>query len=310
MNDIELDRLLDTWTVPAVPQSLLSGLLSRLPPPPKPRLFGIPIRWLPALAIVAALAGTAAWIVRNGVLASEAETWDAHTYVRRTRVVEPAIRKLEWMFLSSHGPVPQWRDGKLAGSVDLHSRIGDAHYGYSWNAEPLGNGQYLFHAEPLERPAVVAAGSSIEVNLYASPTERVYDRIEWSAHPMSIKDVSDPAPETVTMTFTNPRLDINARFAADSGGITQVRGLTFRIDVPGRGRFVTALYPGGNRRFTQAGSVKGSSLEFEWAGELFRVECTAPISPTGDRPVFVMLQPDAAIRSIGFSAGGAPNQYR
>jgi hypothetical protein len=310
MNDRELDRLLDTWTVPEPPESLGEALLGRLPPPPKPRVFGIPLRWLPALGVVAALAAVGAWIVRNGVVATEAESWDGHTYVRRTRIVEPAFRKISWLLLGHRGTGPHWLDGVVSGSVDLYSRFTEAHYGYSWSAQRVGDGQYLFHSETLDRAVLVGPGSSVEVKLYSSPTERVYDRIEWSAQPMSLKDTSDPAHESVTMTLTNPRLDINARFAADSGGLAQFRGLTFRIDVPGRGRFVAALYQGGNSAFTQAGSVKGNSLEFEWAGELFRVECTAPISPTGDRPLFVMLQPAAAVRAIAFSIGGAPGQYR
>jgi len=320
MNDTDLDRILNSWTVPEAPESLREGLLRRLPPPPQPRFLGIPVSWLPGMALLVGAAALAAWLIRDGVLTSDAGSWDEHTYVRRTRLVEPANRKLQWMLLGSRSTGWHWRDGRPAGSVHLYSRLNDTRYGYAWDAEPMGNNQYFFRVMPLDdgslapvplpAPALIGAGSSFEITLYQSPAERVYDRIEWSAQPLSVKDTSDPAHESVTMTLIKPKLYINARFAGDSTGATEARGLTFRIDIPGRGRFVTALYSGGNSRFTRAGSVKGNSLEFEWAGELFRVECTGPISPSGDRPLFVMLQTGATGGAIVFSAGGAPNQYR
>jgi hypothetical protein len=323
MNDTELDRVLDTWITPAVPPSLRAGLVARLP---EPRTFRLPVRWIIAAALAAGAVAVGASVAQHGILSSDTGPWDEHTYIRRTRIVEPHLGKFRWMFLGGRSTGWQWWEGKLVGSVYLYDRLNHAHYGYSWTAQPTGGGRYLFTALPLDpaavqeqgpivpsplpAPAVVGAGSSFEVNLYTSPTERVYDRIELSAHPMSVHRDVDPATETVTMTLTNPQLYLNGHFAADSNGVTEARGLTSLIDVPGRGRFVVALYSGGNPGFVRTGAVKGNALEFEWAGETFRVECSAPISPTGDRPLFVMLQPRAAIASFGFGSGGAPAQFR
>jgi len=323
MNDTELDRLLDTWTTPAVPASLRAGLLAKLP---EPRTFHFPVRWFLAAALAAGAMAVGASVAQHGVLSSDTGPWDEHTYVRRTRIVEPHLGKLRWMFLGGRSTGWQWWEGRLVGSVYLYDRMSHAHYGYSWTAQPTGSGQYLFTALPLDpaaireegpivpaplpAPAMVSAGSSFEVPLYSSATERVYDRIELSAHAMSVHRDVDPATETVTLTLTTPQLYVNGRFAADSSGVVEARGLTSLIDVPGRGRFVAALYAGGNPAFVRAGSVKGNTLEFEWAGETFRVECSAPVSPTGDRPLFVMLQPLVKVAGFSFGTGGAPNQYR
>ena len=100
--------------------------------------------------------------------------------------------------------------------------------------------------------------------------------------------------------------------SADSyaNGVAEARGITSLIDVPGRGRFILALYSGGNSAFIRAGTVRRNVIEFEWAGETFRVECAGPVSPTGDRPVFAMLQTGAKVQAFSFGSGGAPNQYR
>jgi hypothetical protein len=324
MNDIELDRALDAWSVPAVPPSLRAGLLERLP---AKRSRRIRLRWVLTAAFAAGTAALGVSVVQNGVLSSDAGAWDEHTYVRRTRIVEPAAGKLHWLLAGGRSTGWQWWEGKLAGSVYLFDRFSHVHYGYSWTAEPAGAGQYLFTALPLDpsalreegtiaapppipAPAILTVGSAIEVPVYTSGTERVYDRIELSAHPMAAGSDRDPAQETVTMTLSDPKLYINGKFASDANGVAEARGLTSLIDVPGRGRFVLALYSGGNPAFIQAGTVRRNLIEFEWAGETFRVECAGPVSSTGDRPVYAILQTGVAVEAFSFGSGGAPNQWR
>jgi len=53
MNDAELDRLLDTWKAPAPSPSLRAGLRDRLPRRER-RMFGRPLRWVLAIALVSA----------------------------------------------------------------------------------------------------------------------------------------------------------------------------------------------------------------------------------------------------------------
>jgi RNA polymerase sigma-70 factor, ECF subfamily len=321
MSDSDLDRRLDGWTAPAVPPSIRSRLAATLPAPRRRKR----VRGTLAAAVGVAAIALGISMLQNGVLSSEAGRWDDHTYVRRTRIVQPPIGKLRWMFLGRRSTGWQWWKGRLVGSEYLFGGLNHIHYGYSWSAQPVATGEYLFSVLPLDpsaiqesgpvvepgpvpSPAIVSGGSAFEVNLYASGTERVYDRIELSAHPMSTGGNPDPPHETVNLTLRDPKLYVNGRFAAEASGENQ--GLTSVIDVPRRGRFVMALYQGGNHAFIEAGSVKGNTLEFEWAGETFRVECTAPISPNGDRPLFVMLQTRANVSAYRFSSGGAPNQYR
>jgi RNA polymerase sigma-70 factor (ECF subfamily) len=320
----EPDRQLDRWTVPACPPSLREDLLATHPACVKQRRLRF--RWVMAFLLAAGSAGLAIAMVRHGVLASDAGAWDDYTYVRRTRFVRPSFHKLRWIFMGVRSTGWQWWEGKVVGSVYLYDRFSHVHYGYSWTAQPRGGGEYWFTVLPLDpsavkedgpivstalpQPTLVSAGGALEVNLYRSPTERVYDRIELSGEPMSISRDRDPPHETVAMTLSNPKLYINGRFASDDGGVVNTSGLTVTIDVPGRGRFVLALYQGGNPAFIRAGTISGNALEFEWAGETFRVECAMPITPTGVRPVYAILQTRAKASAFRFGSGGAPGQYR
>jgi hypothetical protein len=53
MNDIELDRLLDTWSAPAPPPSLREGLRARFPRV-EHRRFAYPLRWALAIGVISA----------------------------------------------------------------------------------------------------------------------------------------------------------------------------------------------------------------------------------------------------------------
>ncbi|HEV2447603.1 MAG TPA: hypothetical protein VGS58_16850, partial [Candidatus Sulfopaludibacter sp.] len=50
MNDVELDRLLDSWVLPAPPPSLRAGVRARFPRS-RPGSFAQPLRWVLAIAI-------------------------------------------------------------------------------------------------------------------------------------------------------------------------------------------------------------------------------------------------------------------
>jgi hypothetical protein len=315
MNDLELDALLDAWKAPDVPDSLSSGIRSRL-------ARRRPKRWILAAALAAATLGLGASLARDASLGGETGAWDNQTFVRRTRMIHPALAALGWIF--SGGLSTGWRsqDGKLVGSRYLYDRLSRAHYGYTFSARPLGQGRYLFTVQPLDPsvlkedgpivplphpPAatILSAGGTLDIDLASSTGQRVYDRFELSAKPFQFS--ANPEGNSLIITLTHPSLFINGEFAADSGGVEQATGQSAFVDVPGRGRFVLTLDAHGDPRFLQAGSAQGNSIEFRVGPDQFRVECSAPVTVSPSVPVYVYFTPDAAIQRPRFGSGGAPD---
>jgi hypothetical protein len=315
--------MLNTWKTPAVPPSMRAGLRLKFPADRVRRVLGVPVRWLAAFALGAGALALGTSLVEDGVLSSDAGRLDESTYIRRTRIVEPPMARLKWMFMGGRSTGWQRQAGNLTGSVYLYDRLSHEHYGYTWSAQPLGTGRYLFAVRGLDPsalkedgrivltasmpPRVVAAGSVFEVNLYASGNERVYDRIELSAEQQPLVIQKDPAQTAVTITLTNPRLYVNGKLAAS--GVAEAKGITAIIDLPARGRYVLALDPQGNSGFLPAGSIDGGVMEFQSGGDQFRIECSAPIAAGGRRPLFVFLQQGVSVDAPAFGSGGAPSLF-
>jgi len=320
MNDSELEALLDAWKPPDVPGSLSLGIRSRLRGSPKRTR-----RWIVAIALAAAAIGLGASLAQDASLGGETGAWDNVTFVRRTRMVHPALAALKWIFSSGLSTGWRWQDGKLVGSRYIYDRASRAHYGYTWSARPLGEGRYLFTVQPLDPsvlkedgsivplphpPAatILAAGDVFDVDLISSKVARVYDRFELSAKPFRFS--ANPEGNPLIITLTHPTLFINGEFAADAGGVEEVSGRSAIVDVPGRGRFVLTLDAHGDPRFSQAGSAQGNSIEFQSGSDRFRVECSAPVTVGANVPVYVYFKPDATIRHPRFGSGGAPDPQR
>jgi hypothetical protein len=327
MNDTELHELLDTWKAPAAPASLRAGLRSRLAARKARTSIRVPVRWLAAFSLAAGALAFGASLLWNGALSSEAGRWSPGIYVRRTRMVQPPVAKLKWMFTGGRSTGWEWREGKLVGSFYLYDRLSRKHYGYSWNAQPAAAREFLFTVQPLDpsvvredgpivppphlpAPRMIAAGSVFDVDLYESGSERVYDHIELSGEPFEIATHPEPAQAAATLTLSNPRLYINGQFAAGAGGVVRAAGLTAIVAVPGRGHYDLALDPKENLRFVRAGSANGNTIEFQSGGDRFRLECSAPVAPGGARPIFVFFESNPRESGPGFSSGDAPGQYR
>jgi hypothetical protein len=324
MNDMELDEMLNAWKTPTVPPSMRAGLRLKFPADRVRRVLGLPVRWLAVFALGAGALVLGASFVEDGVLSGDAGRLDDNIYMRRTRIVEPPMARLKWMFMGGLSTGWQRQAGKLTGSVYLYDRLSHEHYGYTWNAQPLGPGQYQFAVQALDPsvlkeqgpiapmaavpPRVVAVGSTFEVNLYASGNERVYDRIELSGRQLPLAIHQDA--QAASITLTNPILHINGQFALGSGGVAEAKGMTALLDLPARGRYVLALDPQGNSAFLQAGFIDGGIIEFQSGGDQFRIECSAPVTTGGRRPIFVLRQRSIGPNWQGFGSGGAPSQYR
>lgn len=314
MNDLELDALLDAWEAPAVPQSLSSGLRSKLAINPKR-----PKRWILAVALAATALGLGASLAQDASLGGETGAWDNQTFVRRTRMVHPALAALKWIFSGGLSTGWRWQDGKLVGSRYIYDRSSRAHYGYTWSARPLGTGRYLFTVYPLDPsvlkedgpivplphpppPTILAAGDTLDIDLASSIGQRVYDQFELSAKPFRFS--ANPERDPLIIHLTNPSLFINGEFAADSGGVEEVTGQSAFVDVPGRGRFVLTLDAHRDPSFSPAGAVQGNSIEFRVGPDRFRVECSAPVTVNPSVPVYVYFKRDASIRQPRFGSGG------
>lgn len=320
MNDTELDNLLNRWKAPEAPGSMRADLRSRLQLKPPARFLGVRPRWILAFAAAAMALAVGASLVEDGTIGSDAGAWDTRTQIRRTRIVHPYLAKLRWAQRGGLSTGWQWQEGRLVGSVYLFDKWSRVHYGYTWNAEPLGNGQYRFTVLPLIRsvvkeegpiaplarpvlPAIVGPGSTFEVDLYSSGTERVYDKYELSAQPLSLPKPEDD-PDLITLT--NPQLYVNGAFTLDSGGVAEASSDRVSVSLRGRGEYTLTVNPHGDPRFLPAGTTKGTIIEFRSGGDDFRIACTAKVIRGGDRGVYLYVKQDPDSGSSGFGAGGGP----
>jgi hypothetical protein len=319
MNDTELDNMLNTWKAPEAPTSIRAGLQSRFPAKRPLRLLGVRPRWVLAFAAAAGALAVGASLVQDGTIMSDSGPWDAGTHMQRTRIVHPLLAKFGWSYKGGLSTGWQWQWGKLVGSVYMFDKSTRAHYGYTWNAEPLGAGKYRFTVLPLDPsvlreegpvaplarsilPTIVGPGSTFEVDLYASGSERVYDRYELSGQPLP-----RPKPDNPDLiTLTNPELYINGAFALDSGGVVEARGDRVFVQLRNRGEYALTLDPRGDTRFLLAGTARGNTIEFRAGGDEFRIACTAPITRSGDRGVYLYVKKDVNLGSSGFGGGGGP----
>jgi hypothetical protein len=316
MNDTELDDLLNAWKAPEAPATMRAGLRSRFPARPPRRILGVRPRWVLAFAATAMALAVGASLVEDANIGSDAGSWDAGVYVRRTRLVHPFLAR----FWSTKGGLSTGYlgpDGKPGGSVYIFDKSTRVHYGYTWNAESLGTGRYRFSVLPLDpsvlkeegpiaplaRPAlpmVVGPGSTFEVDLHASGNERVYDRYELSGQPLPQPELAGPD----IVTLTNPQLYVNDAFTLDSGGVAELSSDVVSVELRGRGTLVLTLDPRGNSGWVRAGIAKGNMIEFQADGDRFRLACTAPVTRGGDRVVYLYERKDASLSSSGFGAGG------
>jgi hypothetical protein len=250
---------------------------------------------------------------------SDAGPWDPATHVRRTRIVHPFLAKFGWARKGGLSIGWQRQGGKLVGSVYQLDKSTRVHYGYTWNAEPLGGGQYRFTVlaldpavvqeegpiAPLARPAppaIVGPGSTFEVDLYNSERERIYDRYELSGKPLPLLKPDNPN----LITLTSPQLYINGAFVLGSGGVGEASGDRVSVQLAGRGKYTLTLDARGDTRFVPAGMAKGNNVEFQSGGETFRIVCTAPVTRGEERGVYLYLENDVKLESSGFSGGGGP----
>jgi hypothetical protein len=235
-------------------------------------------------------------------------------------MIHPALAAVKWIFSGGISTGSRWRDGKLVGSRYLSDRSSRAHYGYTWSAQPLGAGRYLFTVHPLDpavlredgpimplphppAPTILAAGDAFDIDLVSSKGQRVYDRFELSGRPWRFQ--ANPERSPLVFTLTHPTLFINGTFAADSGGVEQATGQSVTIDVPARGRFVLTLDAHADPRFLRAGTAEGNRIEFQSGSDRFRIECSTPITVNANAPVYVYFKPDATILRPQFATGGA-----
>lgn len=314
MSEAELDQLLDVWTAPAPAPSMRRGLIAALPAPRR-RVLGVPLRWALALAGGALCAALGASVLSDPVLSRFYSQCDPSTpglNVQVTRLIAPSAAKWRWWFAGSGYRVGE-SGGVVRGSADLRERSTGKVYGYEFTMERVGEGRYRasFHSlQPatlkklsrpfkgngeivpppgLPAPRVIAVGESLDVAVWESGGERIYDRIllSWTA-PDWVWSGRSPAGSAGVMRLAGPQLYVDGRMVARQQYAGA--GPVVWVCLPGRGRFLVAVDPQGNARFTRAGRVAGNVVEFEGGESRFRIVCTEPIVGGGKRAVFVYHQ--------------------
>lgn len=312
MNEAELDRLLDMWEAPAPPASLRRGLVAALPVQRR-TVLGVPLRWVLVVAAGAICAALGAAGFENPELSRFQGQWsDEGLCIQAIRMITPPATPWKSWSLGGGSSIGG-SGGTLRGSGHFHNRLTGSYYGYEYTLERVGDGQYRVSFSPLQpatlkrqrgpykldgqiapppglpAPQLVQVGEPFEVTLSQDGSERVYDRLvlSWTAFPDRLG--IHRSLEAGIMRLAGPQLYINGQLTAsqrDAGA-----GPVIWVHLPGQGRFLVALDPQGNPRFTEAGHVNGNVVEFQSGNTHFRIVCTEPVAALGDRPVFVYHQP-------------------
>ena len=314
MNDTELDATLETWKAPAPSPELRQRVKQGIPPGPRNRSW----RWVAAAASVVAttsLLGVA--MLGRG----EAQLADG-TRIQSSVLVQPAEARERWHKFS-HG----LSTGGNRQQSFWYDQATHTYSGYDLTVQPMGRGKYLLTVGPLSTPLrqlssdadaaqyretplpsmpaakVVGEGEPFDIDLVhdAQTGDRVFERVELSHS--SLHSFFEGFAETVhrrherfaiwlmslfanddQLRLNSPRLYINGTLAAASG--SSVAGLGVYFYLPDRGRYVMKLKSAGGH-FQQAGTVDGSTLEFQLEGSAYRIVSQEPIASGRRRPVYV-----------------------
>ncbi|HLK70202.1 MAG TPA: hypothetical protein VKU19_42525 [Bryobacteraceae bacterium] len=312
MNEIELDQLLSAWVAPAPPPSLRRHLIAAMPEQRR-GILSVRQYWLIAAAAAGLCTVVGAVGFESPMLGQFRGQWgDPGLYVQVTRLVDPPVTPIQSWSFGGGNSIGGSGTAALHGSGYVRDRSTKTYAGYEYALKRAGDGQYEVSFAPMQfstlsrltgpyridgpflsppnlpAPQVVQVGESFEVTLSQAGGRRVYDRMVLSWTPSAGWRGTGSAATNATMRLAAPQLYVNGQLAAaqrDAGA-----GPVVWVHLPGEGRYLIALDPQGNPRFTQAGHVSGNRLEFEAEGKLFRIVCAAPIVTSGDRAVFVYHQ--------------------
>jgi hypothetical protein len=316
MNDTELDALLKTWEAPAPSAALREGVRQGVPPGPRKRNY----RWLAAAASVVATTS----LVHVAMLGSgEAQLADG-THIQTTMQVEPAGAQERWQKLGHGLSTGGNRQQGYYYNKATHTYTG---YDltvqpmgggkYMLTVQPLSTPLRRLSpdadaAEYRETPLpflpaakVVGEGEPFDIDLVhdAHTGDRVFERVELSHS--SVHSFFEGFAETVhrrharfaiwlqslfanddRLRLDSPKLYINGSLTAEATG-SSVAGLGVYFYLPNQGRYVMTLNSAG-RRLQQAGTVDGSTLEFQLEGSTYRIVSQEPIASGRQRPVYVL----------------------
>lgn len=314
MNDLELDQLLGVVTPPSPPPSMRRGLVAALPAPRR-TVFGLSMAWVVLGAGSALLAVLGAEALNpspvlgefHGAVEMQQAQGQTPLYAISTRMIDPPAAALHWWFLgsaNSFGGTLQLLDGSGA----LHIRSAGVYYGYQYTLSQISEGQYQATFAPLSpsamapyklkgqilpppslpAPMVVRFDQPFDVTVYQANGERIYDRIviTWTAPPKPAWQSGPLRPGV--MRLTDSQLFVNGQLAFSQHG--SASGAVIWAHLPGQGRFLVAVDPQANPRFTPAGHVDGKVIEFQSEGMVFRIVCSKTITAGGDHPVYVYHQ--------------------
>lgn len=306
----ELDRMLDAWEVPEPPPALRGKLAAALPPRRR-TFFGIPLRWAAVCGAAAIPVAVATSVYDpSGRIGGESTgasfTPHGAVFVRTTRFVSPASAAVRWLWKGDRFSVGASEDGSTAGLAVIHDRFGARYYGFEYSIRPaahghfeiavgsldisrLERGPYRFRGEivPLPeraRTVTVADGGAADIEVFRSPAERVFIRMEVAsrAFPGAFRE---PPLQTGQLRLFHPKLIVNGTGVSTNRGWSM--GSTVWVRLPGgAGRYVLTTDPAGNPAFAPNGSIHGNTVEFAAGADRVRIECEKEIAASGG-PLYV-----------------------
>jgi hypothetical protein len=308
MTETDLDELLDAWRAPAPPPSLRAGLRTSFPADRRRRLWGVPLRWIVACAASAGALAVGTSLVTDPMMTRFASRMEDGNWVITTRMIDPPIARLKYWMRVSEGMTGN-------GAVSWFDHSAGTCVGYRLTRTPLSGGEYSVGVEQLTldeirrmhptistagrllplpaspAPRIVKLGESFDIDLIAVPHgERIYDRVVFSSQaPDSVNQHEPPEIRAQTLRLANPVLYIDGQLQPGPAGAvrSESHGPTVWFHLPNQGRYLIALDPQKNPRFSQAGNVNGATLEFALEGNQYRLESPEPIATGGERPVYV-----------------------
>ncbi|MBI1354855.1 MAG: hypothetical protein GC160_10950 [Acidobacteria bacterium] len=98
--------------------------------------------------------------------------------------------------------------------------------------------------------------------------------------------------EEAEMELHTPTVTVNGGASLPVRGVLRAAGPTLGVYLQDRGLFLLSLLPHEEMGFRRAGSVSGTRLEFEWAGQAYAVDSRSRIAPgAGAFSIYVVHQP-------------------
>jgi hypothetical protein len=169
---------------------------------------------------------------------------------------------------------------------------------------------------------IVRTGDTIAVDLLTSPDgkQKVVDYINVSCRPDTYKwipTVSGGVPpdptardfkaEDLQLRLVRPEVWVNGKELESTGLAGEATGNVLWIAIPGKGRFELSLVPYPN--FAKGGTLQGSVILFQYAGDSYEVRFSEPAFRSARQPWNLYVHLDPLYRNAENATFGASGRH-